>query len=219
MIIYDVNWAAVTAGPSPFHNQRTEIFLFGCKKACDGNPCPGCFNSKLWDNSIATVTHTPEHVADMIMKHSPNKYISIGGGEPTDQMEELIELCKILHENEYHILLYTWKDLCNILFNKKHPEYKSFKRLVKYCNIIIDGQFELDNRKYKEDEKDGFFNSIGSSNQTIWSYEDNSKYTLIGYRMGALKHISLNEDNVLQYELRDDITVNQRKILIKGRKQ
>ena len=215
MIIYDINWAAKTAGPSPYNNERTELFLFGCKKACQGKPCPGCFNSELWDSSSATITYNVNDVANNIMKFSPNKYVSIGGGEPTDQFFELIELCRILHENGYHILVYTWKDIHSIMLNKKHKDHNNFKRLVRYCDIIVDGEYDETQRKYKEDAKDGFFNSIGSGNQKIWSITNDS---MIGYRMKSIKNIYLDKNNILHYSLRDDIAVSQNKIKLVKRK-
>lgn len=211
MKIYDVKWSATTAGPSPYNNERTELFLFGCKRACEGNPCKGCFNPKLWDSSSTTRTYTPKEVAETIIKHSPNKYITIGGGEPTDQFEELIELCRILHDSGYHILVYTWKDLASILYNKKHNEYKLFKELMKHCNIIVDGEYDEDQRKYNESAKDGFTSSIGSGNQRVWSISNNNA---IGYRMKHINGLRLGEDDVLQYNLRDDIVVTPKNVLL-----
>ena len=45
LLIRDLKWSVKTAGPSPFNNERTELFLLGCKKAMSGKPCKGCFNS------------------------------------------------------------------------------------------------------------------------------------------------------------------------------
>ena len=46
--IYDVKWTSQNAGPSPDNNKRTEVFLFGCSKAANGNPCRECFNPMIW---------------------------------------------------------------------------------------------------------------------------------------------------------------------------
>ena len=51
--IFDIKWQVKTAGPSPNENKRIEVFLLGCDKAMQGNPCKGCFNSVTWDKSIA----------------------------------------------------------------------------------------------------------------------------------------------------------------------
>ena len=83
--LYGVKWDVDTAGPSPDSNKRTEVFFFGCNRAMQNNPCKGCFNKALWDNSIATITHTPESIVNNIKLHASNKYVTIGGGEPTDR--------------------------------------------------------------------------------------------------------------------------------------
>ena len=78
--VFDVKLVATTAGPSPDNNARTEVFLFGCKKALQGDGCPGCFNSIIWDASKAEWSHDPVELAAELNKTTPNKYITIGGG-------------------------------------------------------------------------------------------------------------------------------------------
>jgi pyruvate-formate lyase-activating enzyme len=111
MKLFDVKWNVKTAGPSPFNNERTELFLLGCRKALEGNPCPECFNSPTWDDSIAQRFYTPKDIAEHLSKTAPNKYVTIGGGEPTDQIDELIELCKEIKKYGFHTMVYTWRDL------------------------------------------------------------------------------------------------------------
>ena len=51
--VFDIRFDVTTAGPSPINNRRIELFLLGCDKAMKGQPCKGCFNSKLWDANKA----------------------------------------------------------------------------------------------------------------------------------------------------------------------
>lgn len=81
--IFNVRWSVDTAGPSPLNNVRTEIFLEGCKKAIEGNPCKGCFNSSTWIHGRST-PQDPVKVASHIANNC-NGYVTIGGGEPTDR--------------------------------------------------------------------------------------------------------------------------------------
>ena len=113
--IFDIKWSTKTAGPSPYNNERTELFFFGCKKALEGNPCIGCFNPDLWDCSKAIYDYTPEEIAFKIKEYAPNKYITIGGGEPTDQIDGLIELTRLLKAMDFNIMVYTYKDISNII--------------------------------------------------------------------------------------------------------
>ena len=45
-----------------------------------GDPCPGCFNSVTWNDSIAEWSYNPVELAAELNKITPNKYITIGGG-------------------------------------------------------------------------------------------------------------------------------------------
>lgn len=201
MIIYDIKWAATTAGPTPkeYKNQRIELFLFGCKKAIEGNPCPGCFNPALWNSSVATKTHNPADVAEHIV-HSQyyNGYVTIGGGEPTDQLNELIELCKNIKalDPKSHIMVYTWHDL----YNEKLFEDENFSELFSYIDMIVDGEYKQDQRLYNESSGDGFTSSIGSANQTVWSKQDENIWLRV--EMGQIKSIELDTDNTLIYTLK-----------------
>lgn len=211
--IFDIKWGVTTAGPSPNNNTRVEVFLLGCEKAMSGNPCKGCFNSITWDKSIAEWSRDPIEVADMINEKSPNnKYITIGGGEPSDQSEHLIPFVKRLKEHGFHIIMYTWRELEDVLKKaymdvslityrvKKSlilqptiiPSY--FREIIKYVDIIIDGEFIQEEKLWDPEDENIARNFIGSGNQIIWDIKN--KY---GYSLKDLKNISLLEDNTLSF--------------------
>lgn len=209
-----VRWTARTAGPSPFNNERTELFLLGCKKALEGNPCPGCFNSGTWDASKQTVVDDPIKTAEYINKMSPNKYITIGGGEPTDQIDGLIELCKELKEKYgFHIMVYTWRSLAKELKLKPVTCYSDgsspspltfnrgignkLKELIKYVDIIVDGEFKIEERLWDGSKEDGFISSIGSGNQIVWNTQKG-----YGYAMRDIIGLNITKNNKLQYILK-----------------
>lgn len=180
--IFDIKWRTDTAGPSPNNNERIEVFLLGCDKAMQGNPCKGCFNSITWDKSKTEYSWDPIELADMINEGCDpnNKYITIGGGEPTDQIDKLIPFTKKLKEHGFHIMMYTWRDLERLLRN--HPPYvmlsdfdfsipisrSKVRHLLKYLDIVVDGQFIEEERLYQQELGDGMLSSIGSGNQRIW---------------------------------------------------
>jgi organic radical activating enzyme len=221
--LFDVRWKINTAGPSPYNNERSEVFFFGCERAAKGNPCKGCFNSPLWDSSVAEYTHEPKEIALQIARHAPNKYITIGGGEPTDQMDGLIELCKELKETyDFHIMVYTWKSLKTIV-NPILPasvtvemEYEKnvlskWKELFQYIDMIVDGEYHEEERLYEDDGTDGTFNSVGSGNQIIWDIKPfNNKKSqgskkIQGYALRDILQLGIREtDRELVYLLKDD---------------
>lgn len=200
----ECNWAVKTAGPSPYDNYRTELFFLGCNKALEGNPCMGCFNSSTWDSSKAQWSHDPVKMAKHINNNAPNKYITIGGGEPTDQIENLIILCKELKKYGFHIMIYTWKELEKCItiptniFGDALPIFKSalkIKELLKYVDIVVDGEFKIEERLWDGTKGDGLISSVGSGNQIVWDI--NNK---IGYAMRDIKSLKLQENNILKYE-------------------
>lgn len=183
--IFDIKWRTDTAGPSPNNNERIEVFLLGCNKAMQGNPCKGCFNSITWDKNKAEYSWDPIELADMINeKCDPNnKYITIGGGEPTDQIDMLIPFAKRLKEHGFHIMMYTWRDLkheLDLIFNHHMTAYYGISsiekldfaekmwELIRHLDIIVDGEYKQEERLYQQELGDGMLSSIGSGNQRVW---------------------------------------------------
>ena len=183
--IFDIKWRTDTAGPSPNNNERIEVFLLGCDKAMQGNPCKGCFNSITWDKSKAEYSWDPIELADMINeKCDPNnKYITIGGGEPTDQIDKLIPFTKRLKEHGFHIMMYTWRDLkheLDLILNHHVTAYygtssiekldfaEKMWELTHHLDIIVDGEYKQEERLYQQELGDGMLSSIGSGNQRVW---------------------------------------------------
>jgi organic radical activating enzyme len=213
MIIYDIKWETKTAGPSPLEGNRMELFTFGCKRAAEGNPCAGCFNSALWDSSKAEKSYTPQEIADNIKKWAKHKYITIGGGEPTDQMEDLIELCRILKGYGFHIMVYTWRELAQSLPKpmdsfpgpigiaeaRDFAAGLNFEKLLNNIDMLVDGQFKAEECLYDGDKEDGTFNSVGSANQIIWdakAFRENTDEDCVkGFRLGDLEYLHIKPEN------------------------
>lgn len=195
--LYGVKWDVDTAGPSPDGNKRTEIFFFGCNRAVKGNPCKGCFNKQLWDSSVATFSYSVKEIVENIKKHALNKYVTIGGGEPTDQIVGLVELTSALKQEGFHVTIYTWKSLPELL--KVTSQVASYaKQLVDLADIIIDGEFSQEERLYDASKGDGLLSSVGSGNQIIWDLHEKE-----GYAMRDLDAIALDANDRLVYLLKD----------------
>lgn len=207
-------WTVKTAGPSPYNNERTELFFLGCQKAIIGHPCKGCFNSVTWNEKLANFTHDPIKMATHINKMAPHKYVTIGGGEPLDQIDNLIILCKELKKYDFHIMIYTWRQLNTILIENPivtadvnpvrdlelgYFNVSKIKELLKYVDIVVDGQYKEEERLWNGAKEDGLISSIGSGNQIIWDIKNK-----IGYPMRSLKKLKLSEDNKLTFELNDN---------------
>lgn len=165
MHIAAVRGNSISGGLSPNNNKRTEVFFAGCKKAAEGNPCPGCFNSVLWDNNdFANIT--PSELFSCIDEEN-NKYVTIVGGEPMDQYEDLVTILRRLHDSEYHTVVITHYKMDYI------KQY--FCKILEYCNVIIDGEYDKEKRIFETDRTPGIYHVIGSSNQKIWHKNKYSK--------------------------------------------
>jgi anaerobic ribonucleoside-triphosphate reductase activating protein len=212
--LFGVKWSTDQGGPSPDKNMRTELYFMGCERAAAGDPCDGCYNPDLWENRPGALTRTPEDMATHISKHAPNKFITIVGGEPTDQFEGLIALCKLLKADGFHIIVFTWKNLKNLMM---HGSYR-YRELIENIDILVDGQYRESERIYVEDAGDGFLNTIGSANQIIWDIKEwndsGGNRGIYGHTAGELAGIYVLPNGDLRYITKKNvwpkITIAQR---------
>ncbi len=207
--VFDIKFDVTTAGPSPLeNNKRIELFLLGCDKAMCGHACPGCFNRKLWDATLATHSCDIQSLAKWIIDRTPmnERYITLGGAEPTMQIDKLIPFCKILKEHGFHIMMYTWRELNYELSEHTLPRAMDYPLnkidkdkwydLFENLDMIVDGQFIAEQRLYQEDAADGFLSSIGSGNQKVWDIKHyNEKHEFRGYFMEEIESLRLGKLN------------------------
>ena len=207
--VFDIKFDVTTAGPSPLKdNKRIELFLLGCDKAMCGHACPGCFNRRLWDASLATHSCDIQALAGWIIERTPmnERYITIGGAEPTMQIDKLIPFCRILKDNGFHIMMYTWRELNYELSEHTLPKVMDYPLdkidkskwydLFEVVDIIVDGQFVASKKLYQEDAADGFLSSIGSGNQKIWDIKYyREHHTMRGFYMDELESLRVGKTN------------------------
>ena len=123
---------------------RDVVFFQGC-----GKRCKGCHNPQTWDYGGGCHRFLGELVNELA--ESSNN-VTISGGEPLDQFEDLINLCKELKNQGKNIWLYTG--------NIVDPNKNCYMELAKYVDVIVDGRFV-------EELKDPNLRFRGSSNQRI----------------------------------------------------
>lgn len=188
--IHDIKWSTDTAGPGP-DGSRTELFLRGCRRARLGQPCQGCFNSALWKDDVENKWPV-DHVVRQIVKNAPSPYVTIGGGEPTDQLYSLIDLVHGLKRNNFHIILYTWRSLIELTTYN----YGEVQHLLGGVDILVDGEYQDKERIYNPAAQDGVRNWIGSGNQTVWDIQTwrdgEDGQPLCGYQAGAIEKLTMD---------------------------
>lgn len=168
--LYDYRINIRTAGPSVQDNLRSELYFAGCRKAEEGDPCRGCFNYQLWQREQGSQIST-QAIVDRLEDMRSVKSVTIVGGEPTDQLEGLIELCRLLKKYNYHILVISWHTYEDML--KDNPE--QYEQLFDTIDVLVDGQYDEHQRIYDDTHTNVMRSFIGSNNQKV---VDLSQYSL-----------------------------------------
>jgi anaerobic ribonucleoside-triphosphate reductase activating protein len=123
---------------------RDVVFFQGC-----GKHCKGCHNPDTWDYQGGC----HRFIGDVVLElEDSSNNVTISGGEPLDQYESLLELCKQLKKQGKNIWVYTG---CVV-----DPTKMIYQRLARYVDVIVDGRFV-------EELKDPNLLFRGSSNQRI----------------------------------------------------
>ena len=100
-----------------------------CTACCD--VCPTEALSACGDEvSVADVMRTVLRDRDFYREDGG---LTISGGEPLDQFEDLLELCRMFSEAGKKIWVYTG--------NVVDPTKRTYQRLAQYVEVIVDGRF------------------------------------------------------------------------------
>lgn len=127
---------------------RTVIWLQGCSIHCKG-----CWNIEMWDPSPRRLIERQDLLDYLI---GTGKSVTILGGEPLDQSENLLWLMKRLKKSGVNIMLYTGHEPEEIATSSVWTE------ICGLADILIPG-------RYKEEQRDITLRWRGSSNQPIIS--------------------------------------------------
>ena len=134
---------------------RYTIWVQGCSIRCKG-----CYNTDTWPADAGTEMSVHEIMVDL--KQTPVGAVSITGGEPLDQYEEVLELLGHLATRGvgYHVLLTSGYTLETI--------QERFPRILHHVDILIEGP-------YKEDLMDKTSSLRGSTNQGVQYLTERSR--------------------------------------------
>lgn len=124
---------------------RNALYVSGCNRRC-----PGCHNPQLWDINVGQ-DMTVQEAFDKLNIDDFN--ISILGGEPMMQYEQVVELCKLIKEKTSKTI-WLWSGY------ELHEIKSQFPKILKYIDVLVDGPFI-------EEFKEPNLKWRGSSNQNI----------------------------------------------------
>lgn len=133
---------------------RTTIFFAGCP-----HKCSGCHNPESWDLNNG-VEMSVEDVLEEI-KSNPLTDVTLSGGDPFLQSEEVSILAKEINSLGKNIWIYTGYTLDELL--RSNDETK--KSLLHQCDVLVDGRFVLE-------ERDISLSFKGSKNQKIYNVKN-----------------------------------------------
>ena len=137
---------------------RTSVFFTGCNFHC-----PGCFNPELWDKNSGKEFN--EEAKNVLFEYLSDEHcdgVSILGGEPLIQGEELLILLKEIRQKFPHKDIWLWTGYEISKLDKESIQWK----IICECDYVTDGLF-------KEEFAGKKLRFRGSSNQIIWKNENN----------------------------------------------
>ena len=148
----------VSLGPG----KRLVIWTKGCSKNCEGCTSP---EMKRVGNTKQIAVDDLFQIIDNIFKEECFDGITISGGDPLEQVDDLVELLKKLHVITDDILVYTGYDW-DIYSGQIESGRK--KQLMSLISVLIDGP-------YIQDENIPDLALRGSKNQRILFFDEQKK--------------------------------------------
>lgn len=140
--------------------ERLGIWVTGCSFHC-----PGCMSPELQDYTAGNELDVQQLVEAAKMAPGPIDGVTISGGEPFDQPEELRKLVTLLHRQiTEDIIIYTGYTLQQ-LKDRACPDTNAVLAAIA---VLIDG-------RYQEQNDDGK-GLRGSSNQCIHVFRNPRRY-------------------------------------------
>lgn len=135
---------------------RYVIFTQGCN-----HNCKGCHNPQTHDMLGGKEAKIDSIIKD-ILKNPLLSGVTISGGEPLLQIDNLIPLVRELKSLDYHIMMYTGFTYEEIWREQAFGDdtFTNVGELLKYVDILVDGRFN-------ENQKDLTLLYRGSKNQRL----------------------------------------------------
>lgn len=131
---------------------RYVIFTQGC-----AHNCPGCHNLHTHNYLGGNLVDVDDVYKD-ILKNPLVKGVTISGGEPLDQLSEVLKLVLKLKSSGYNIIIFTGYRYEDIY--EKSIQNSDYIQILQNVDIVIDG-------KYEKNNTNEFLRFRGSCNQRI----------------------------------------------------
>jgi anaerobic ribonucleoside-triphosphate reductase activating protein len=128
--------------------QRFVIWTQGCSIRC-----PGCWNTEFWDFKAVQEVPPETLVEQALAVAGQAEGITVLGGEPFDQYDDLLELARLLADTGLSLMLYTGYTLAQL-------EEAGKTAVLQWTDILVEGP-------YVHALRDQQLRWRGSSNQVL----------------------------------------------------
>jgi len=125
MLVHTYILASKVNGPGT----RFTLWVQGCSRHC-----VGCFNPDTWPTSGSGTYMSVEEIISYIPAQGIDG-ITVSGGEPFDQSEELTALLKLAHKKDLETLVYT-----GYTYEQLYALEDKYRALCE-VDILIDGPY------------------------------------------------------------------------------
>lgn len=111
---------------------RNSVYLAGCQ-----HHCPGCHNQQSWD-LLGGTEMSVEALADTLI--SLGLDVTLSGGDPMYQAEEVAQLACLLKKAGLNVWVYT-----GYTFEEVRDSDK-MNKVLDYTDVLVDGRFMMSER-------------------------------------------------------------------------
>ena len=185
MIIGRILYPITTLGPG----NRLVIWTCGCSKHCSG-----CISPEWWEATNGnyydlTAGQLGETIERLIESQQPDG-ITISGGDPLEQADELLDVLERISKKCSDILVYTGFTLSELQAN---CDKANLRRLTDNTSVLIDG-------RYEEALNDNKSPLRGSTNQSIHFFNESllDKYKLYMKENGrTIQPVQIDDQQIL----------------------
>ena len=112
--------------------RRSVVQVSGCSIRC-----PGCFVPQTHERENGTLISISTIVDEVVANRAKHDGVTILGGEPFDQSEQVAELVSRLNLLGFHITVYSGYTM-EVLMQRKTP---SIDYILTHIDLLIDGPF------------------------------------------------------------------------------
>lgn len=148
--------------------KRCSIWLQGCARHCEG-----CFAKDTWSFEPRQL-YSADALANIILNQSGIEGLTVLGGEPMAQAEELSELIRRVKSARLSVILFTGYRY-DQLTSAGNPFYD---RILQNVDVLVDGEFILEQRELSRP-------MVGSSNQRFHFLSN--RYTMADFPSNTIE--------------------------------